>query len=74
MNLGVLCSLLQLVPADRKGMALSFDSSVVGACGMIAASVGTSVYQMLGLPGVAALAGVLTLITMGFVHLRVLHC
>ena len=65
---------LQLVPAGSKGTALALDAALTGAATMVAPSIGSSLFQLIGFPSVGAVGSLSAFIMLCLVHLKILHC
>ena len=66
--------MVQLVPAGNKGTVLALDSSLLGAASMVAPTIGSGLFEVIGFPAVGVVGASMSLAMVCLVHLRVLHC
>ena len=66
--------LLQVVPSDSKGTVLALDAALLGGAVMVAPSIGSSLFQLIGFSCIGASGGTACLIMLALVHSGVLKC
>lgn len=65
---------VQVVPPDSKGTVLALDAALLGGAVMVAPSIGSSLFQLIGFSCIGLSGSVACLVMLTLVHLGSLKC